>query len=412
MQRRNMLMHCSGVEPVGKLGDVIVEERPLVMGPKLVNSPICLGCYANVDGRIQCEKCGWPTCGRPECVADDSHHAAECHLISTNGRRIVGSIPVQAYQSVMVLRCLAMRDSSPARWEELLQLESHVSERRQNGMEDLDRATVVRFIHQTLGLSVPEDLILQLCGILQINSFEMPPMTQDALHGLQAVYSICSLLEHDCVPNAVKSFKPTGEVVVRATIPIPRGEKIAICYTETLWGTLNRQRHLSQTKFFQCKCERCKDPTELETYVSGIYCPKCTESPAGVLLPEDPLDENSDWLCRKCNGKHPSSFANHLIEKIGKELIALKKGSAKECEKFIEKYSNVLHPHHFYLNDVKLALCQMYGRLEGQNLIEMGDNVLNKKEALGLELLKIADVVSPGKQSICYYHSPIFGSFS
>jgi hypothetical protein len=48
------------------------------------------------------------------------------------------------------------------------------------------------------------------------------------------------------------------------------------------------------------------------------------------------------------------------------------------------------------LTDVKMALCQMYGHLEGQSLIEMNDDTLNAKEALALELLKVADAVSPG----------------
>lgn len=373
------------------------------MGPKFAAGQVCLACYNGVDGRTKCSRCGWPMCGREECTRNDSDHAAECGLIVSGGRPIVGSIPVQAYQSIMVLRCLALRDKHPDRWAELLQLESHAHERRQRGMEDADRATVVRFIRESLGLEIADELILQLCGILLVNSFEHPPMNRKSPHGLQAVYSTASLLEHDCVANATKTFNKKGEVIVRVAIPIAKGEKIALCYTEPLWGTINRQRHLSQTKFFQCQCERCKDPSELDTYISGLYCQKCPLN-SGILLIENPLDEASDWLCRQCGSRQPAKYVADIVETVGKELVALKKGSVSGCEGFLRKFSNILHPNHFYLTDVKMALCQMYGHLEGQNLIDLSDDILNMKESLALELIKVADAVSPGIASLFLYH--------
>lgn len=334
-------------------------------------------------------------CGREECNQEDSDHEAECGLIVSGGRAIVGSIPVQAYQSIMVLRCLALQDKNPASWKQLIQLESHTHERRSRGMEDADKATVVRFIRESLGLEVPEELILQLCGVLLVNSFEHPAMNPKSPHGLQAVYSTASLLEHDCVANANKTFNNKGEVIVRAAVPIAKGEKIALCYTEPLWGTINRQRHLSQTKFFQCHCERCKDASELDTFISGLYCQKCPTN-TGILLIENPFDETSDWVCRQCGTRQPAKYVSDIVESAGKELVALKKGSVTSCEGFLRKFSKILHPNHFYLTDVKMALCQMYGHLEGQNLIDMSDEVLNKKESLALELIKLADAISPG----------------
>ena len=44
-----------------------------------------------------------------------------------------------------------------------------------------------------------------------------------------------------------------------------------------------------------------------------------------------------------------------------------------------------------------MALCQMLGHMEGHNLLDMTDEELAKKEALALELIKIVDVISPGK---------------
>lgn len=182
---------------------------------------------------------------------------------------------------------------------------------------------------------------------------------------------MASLIEHDCVANATKTFTSDGQVVVRAAVPINRGDRIALSYTEPMWGTINRQRHLQQTKFFQCRCQRCQDPTELDTFTSGIYCLQCGLREQGVLLAEDPFSETSDWVCNKCSARQPASFIASIIETVGKELVGLKRGSITDCEAFIRKYTKVLHPHHFYLTDVKMALCQMYGHLEGQNLTDM-----------------------------------------
>ena len=356
---------------------MIVLEKPLVIGPKHNSGQVCLGCYCDLDaGRaVPCPQCNWPMCGRSDCCGEGSHHAvAECALLSATGRRNWGNLTVNGVnQSVMVLRCLALRNREPAKWEELMQLEYHGPERQQSGLEDVDRATVVKLVRQWLP-DEPEDKILQLCGILLVNSFELPVMSSSAKqqHGLQAVYSTASLIEHDCVANATKTFTPDGQVVVRAAVPINKGDKVALSYTEPMWGTMNRQRHLQQSKFFQCRCDRCTDSTELGTFTSGIFCPRCAaDKQQGILLAEDPLNEASDWVCNKCSDKQPAGFIANIVETVGKELVALKRGSLVDCEAFIRRYEKVLHPHHFYLTDTKMALCQMYGHLEGQNLIDM-----------------------------------------
>lgn len=51
-------------------------------------------------------------------------------------------------------------------------------------------------------------------------------------------------------------------------------------------GTQKRQELLRKTKFFSCKCERCLDPTELNTNFSSILCRKCN---GGVIVSTDPL---------------------------------------------------------------------------------------------------------------------------
>lgn len=50
------------------------------------------------------------------------------------------------------------------------------------------------------------------------------------------------------------------------------GQHITLCYTDPLWGTTNRRHHLLKTKFFDCMCNRCRDPTEFGTMFNALKC--------------------------------------------------------------------------------------------------------------------------------------------
>ncbi|XP_025405379.1 uncharacterized protein LOC112679701 [Sipha flava] len=61
------------------VGEVLLEERPLAVGPKAGSPPVCLTCYAPATGHA-CSGCGWPVCG-PRCEAAPVHRLAECSLV-------------------------------------------------------------------------------------------------------------------------------------------------------------------------------------------------------------------------------------------------------------------------------------------------------------------------------------------
>lgn len=66
-----------------KGGEIILRERPFVMGPKIMSQAICLGCHKIIDqlqGEFyQCTKCSWPMCGK-DCETSTSH-IDECLLM-------------------------------------------------------------------------------------------------------------------------------------------------------------------------------------------------------------------------------------------------------------------------------------------------------------------------------------------
>jgi len=384
-----------------KPGEMIVSETPLVMGPQAVTIPLCLVCYKPSDGKYSCPKCGWPMCNAV-CAKSPSHEA-ECNLTASRGNPLqmppnCYNKPYPIYEVVTILRSLYLKQSSPAKWKKLRELQSHEEARRKNGRYDKDVATMLRVIREFL--KIPESVfttqeILDVCGVLTVNSHELPVTPVP----VQALYANISLLEHSCINNASKHFDGDFRVVVRAAVNIKKGEHISINYSDPMWGTTARQLHLGETKYFTCHCERCSDPTELGTLFSSIRCPQCTVEQNGYLVSENPVGPPTDYRCVVCDKIQPHSFVDAVVQSIGEELVMLEKGSIEACQAFIKKHSQNLHPNHYYLQDIKLALCQMIGQSatgQGHEIFNLTEKELVYKQKIALELLEVANRISPG----------------
>lgn len=111
-------------------------------------------------------------------------------------------------------------------------------------------------------------IVLHVYFIFQVNGHEIP-LTEPPY---VAIYEQTSMFEHNCKANCCKSFTSDGEILITAGVPIAIGEHLNICYTDSLWGTSNRRHYLAETKFFNCMCARCSDPTEFGTYFSALKC--------------------------------------------------------------------------------------------------------------------------------------------
>jgi len=252
-------------------------------------------------------------------------------------------------------------------------------------------------------LKIPETVfttqeILDVCGVLNVNAHELPVTPTP----VQALYANISILEHSCINNASKHFDGDFRVVIRAAVNIKKGEHISINYSDPMWGTNSRQLHLAETKYFTCKCVRCADPTELATMFSSIRCPQCTAEQGGYLVSTDPgagPESQADWRCIVCQKIQPHTFVDAVTQSIGEELVMLEKGSVEACQAFIRKHSQNLHPNHYYLQDIKLALCQMIGQSatgQGHEIFNLTEKELLYKQKIGMELLEVANRISPG----------------
>lgn len=133
-------------------------------------------------------------------------------------------------------------------------------------------------------------------------------------------------------------------------------------YTQTLKSTLERQEHLRQAKCFDCLCNRCSDSTELQTYFGAISCSRCK---TGKILSTDPLNSLAVWQCEICSheiGAKQIKWGNNAIQK---EIENLNKKDPREFEQFLLKYDQALHPLNTHAVQIKYALTQLYGNVNG-----------------------------------------------
>ena len=64
--------------------------------------------------------------------------------------------------------------------------------------------------------------------------------------------------------------------------------------------------------YFSCTCDRCSDATEFESFLSALKCQMCRDK----ILPNDPLDDDSDWTCRGCQMTLNSSQVDRLVQDL------------------------------------------------------------------------------------------------
>lgn len=120
-----------------KQGEIILTEPPLVLGPKTVSFPMCLGCnrllepkdliQPKVDKKskirkppnyYKCTKCKWPLCG-PQCE-NSKFHVDECNLMADKRFQCnidydeeTGEIKKEsAYCAIVPLRCLLLKKTN------------------------------------------------------------------------------------------------------------------------------------------------------------------------------------------------------------------------------------------------------------------------------------------------------------
>ncbi|XP_036329154.1 SET domain-containing protein SmydA-8 isoform X1 [Rhagoletis pomonella] len=411
VQSNSVLGRYLVVESAAKANDLLVEELPLVHGPKCNGPTVCLECYAPVkcDSRAaehqRCVACKWPLCVNCSEAGAVSHRRWECPVFCEARVKFFllqsDANGCPQLDCVTTLRVLLAKESDPERWErEIAPMEYHNEERRQlSDIWNADFINIAQYLRGPCRLAdrFSEDLIMQVVGILEVNAFEA--RTPQG-HALRCLYPITGILAHNCVPNTFRTIHPSEgyKIRLRAMCDLGEGQQLQHSYTYTLNGTAQRQEHLKTGKFFTCECKRCKDPTELGTNFSTFKCSKCED---GWLLPTDPLDSSCDWKCTLCTFKTSKNAIQKTLSVIQSEVAIIQAmepspQKLQETEKLMRKYRVVLHPQHFVQIGLRQSLIEMYGRVAEYELAELPDVMLEHKEGLCRLVLRVLEVFEPG----------------
>lgn len=359
-----------------KAGEIIMRKNPLIIGPKTASFPLCLGCHKkiNIDNDFyRCTKCNWPMCNL---ICENSTiHKGECEVYSQmeNVPNIAAeNVKQLGYCLVLPLRVFLLKQSKKSRYEAIENLESHLEENQKTPLYLMFKANLVPFIRRALKLDdIDANEVLKICSIFDTNCFDV--RNTDGTVNVRALYQDASLIAHDCKHNTKHNFYDDNlKIIVTATEDINKGQLLTTTYTQTLWGTLTRRSHLSRVKYFDCLCDRCKDPTEFGTYAGSIYCSDCKltkNNNSPKMISTNPFDPNAMWTCEKCDHTIDGKQIVWGNESIRKEILNMDKSQPKYLEEFLIKYKDLLHPTNYHVLEIKYALIQLYGNIDGFNLL-------------------------------------------
>ncbi|BFG05591.1 SET domain-containing protein SmydA-8 [Drosophila madeirensis] len=407
-----------------KANQIIFVEEPLVVGPKWYMSEgerssttvPCVGCYTPCRlGKHLCRNCRWPVCS-----STCEHESLECSVLSLGPGPSAradarGLNDFYRGDALLVLKCLLLQRKDPKKWADLLEMQSHEEERKGTELHQEAEDGIVSYLTQRFLQRLKQskkdllehyepELLHRLCGIIETNYMVVELPTGIELSGM---FRQACMMEHACQPNCYFQFDGTTmQIAVRAGGDLKKGDHLRITYTNILWGTHLRQHHLRLTKHFKCGCERCLDPTEFGSYVSALTClGDVNKSCGGKQLPVDPVDENSQWKCDSCSMSMDTAYVTelqtHITEQVDKMLAG--RPSASEIELTLARLTQMLHPNHFHMFNLKHTLIQLYGNEVGLELSSLSDGTLERKLRLCDDLYNVCRRLDPYSIKLAIY---------
>lgn len=387
-----------------KAGEVILKENPLVVGPNAEGEPICLSCQAGIDCSYLCQRCGYPMCD-VEC-AENQIHRRECEVLSNGPRPVFEADKVneEAYHSILPLRLLLLKYQNAPAAKLTEGLMDHVEERRGNEYWNTSQEHVVHHIINKCGQKqFSVDQINRAVGILETNCWEFQSFVTCGNRGL---FPLLALVNHSCRPNLRNIWMTESPFTNTsyACIDIKQGEEINNSYLKTTSCGIARRQMILDMWYFECRCERCRDPTELGSHANTILCTNCT---SGLLLPKDPLTFQSDWECSQSHnqGKPCGHTIDHqtvatLVQRfldIATHLSTEKRYSVKDWLGLESTAKCHFHPQHEVMCEIAKWLVPILCRgPESRSIGHFPRYLVETKLRLASNYLNVLNIVDPG----------------
>jgi len=187
---------------------------------------------------------------------------------------------------------------------------------------------------------------------------------------------------------------------------------IAYATQEVLWGTLQRLISTSDVAHFICQCYRCKDPTELGTFIGALKCDDCEyDEDDSYMLPLEPTNPDSIWSCLRCKSTMSVQKVCKVITKIERQFERIKNSSyssedeISELEELYESsLDEYLHKNHYLLHDISLRIVNR----NAFSLHCLTSSELERYLFHCFSVLKLTEILSPGycrARAIVQFHA-------
>jgi len=365
--------------------EVVIEDSAVLTVPTCKLS--CLGCGRGVNCVYSCPSCHLPMCGTG-CPRADSH-STECPLLSQLALHKLS--PEDKYHPIFTavgcIRFLEMKNNEPTNYSKLVNLDP------QSDKVKADKLTskLLNDIKELLKcLHYEEEDIENAYSLLKLYGYTLPDVPDSKVRSL---FPVQSLISHSCLPNLQYIEKEGGrKIVLQSTTKISPGERLTVRYTPFLQGRISLTKWLSEQRYFECRCGRCVDGTELGTFTSSALCDQETcRVRGGLLLPVDPINR-SDWICSSCQRMTPQSKVEEVEEKYIAKFKELSQGDLNGYYKFLNELGDRFHASHHLV----MRMAQFLVLLQGKHLESLSRERIETQSVLCDKLLAYMSRLDPG----------------
>ncbi|XP_014600926.1 PREDICTED: protein msta, isoform B-like [Polistes canadensis] len=371
-------------------GELIFVDYALLISPRNSEKylPLCVSCYKDKCPLFSCDRgCGLPICSQ---ICEDSkkHVDYECKYLRKLEPTCGSNWSIDLLRGLLAVRAITLDDEKR---DVLAVFQCH-----QNLKGDCE-VTLLRSNVKNAPEAKEIDFMMMVSGIFNTNSFETF-VVQDKDHytSLRGLYPLGALLNHACVPNTRHHYDSQQRLYVIAVRPISAGEEITMTYIDLFWDTILRRQVLSVTKNFCCRCKRCSDPTECGSLFGALYC--AADYCSGILLPRDPLNNESLWTCNKCQISIKLRQINSIRSGLSSILHENISKPPRKLLKFLQRELSILVPPSNYLiAEIKYTIISYFGKIEDLLWADLSDDELAIKASFCTDLLSILNILGSGQ---------------
>ena len=166
----------------------------------------------------------------------------------------------------------------------------------------------------------------------------------DSPSRLLGLYPLAAMLNHSCVPNAIRVFACGQWMIVHACSNIKQGEEIVWSYLPPVLPFPQRRQQLQERHGFVCHCVRCQKEEEAAASKSDIF-----------VLPSNlqPFEKPGSISAVNTDSETRLQFTKDLID-WEQSIFVDNSGFSNEAKRYWKMGNVTLYMH--YLNSVLMDL--------------------------------------------------------